>query len=60
MCNCDKNALKKREFELLILLAKSMEGQIAIVEDTLNNSRYCKPLDTVLETDNILIIISNG
>ena len=60
MCNCDKDALKTREFELLILLAKSMEGQIAIVEDTLNNSRYCKPLDTVLETDNILIIISNG
>ena len=60
MCNCDKDTLKKREFELLILLAKSMEGQIAIIEDTLNNSRYCKPLDTVLETDNILIIISNG
>ena len=59
MCNCNKNEQKKRELELLILLAKSMEGDIAIVENKINNSRYCKQLDEVDEDETILKIITN-
>lgn len=59
MCNCNKENNKSRELELLELLASSMGGIVAIVEDKVNRSRYCKYIESINENDIIIKIITN-